>query len=237
MLSVGIVIPAAGLGKRMKSEESKPFLNLMGRPVLLYTLEVFEFHSEVDEIIVVVKESEVERVRSMVNEANFSKVKAIVPGGKERQDSVRIGLQHCHTQWVLVHDGVRPFVTGDAVSRLIEAVKLHGAAILAVPVKDTVKKVNEEGIVEETPERRSLWAVQTPQAFRRDWLLKAHEWAFEQGFFGTDDSMLVEKIGIDVHVIEGDYSNIKLTTPEDMIMAEAILQMRGYTNDSNWPRI
>lgn len=232
-MSVGVVIPAAGLGKRMKSKDSKPFLNLMGRPVLLYTLEVFEAHSEVDQIVVVTKESEVERVRSLVQKENISKVTAIVPGGSERQDSVRLGLQYCDTEWVLVHDGVRPFVTAHSISRLLQTVKMHGAAILAVPVKDTMKMVNDAGIVEETPDRSRLWAVQTPQAFRRDWLLKAHEWALEQTVAATDDAMLVEEMGLDVRVVEGDYTNIKLTTPEDMVMAEAILRMRGYTHDAD----
>jgi len=236
-LSVGVIVPAAGQGKRMGTKESKPFLVLKDRPVLLHTLEVFESHPDVDEIVVVCKESEMERVSALVEQAGFSKVTAIVPGGRERQESVRFGLQRLKTEWVLVHDGVRPFVSHEAISRLLETVKMHGAAILAVPVKDTVKMVDDAGIVERTPDRSRLWAVQTPQAFRREWLVEAHELAARQDQMATDDAMLIEEMGLDVRVVEGEYTNIKLTTPEDMIMAEAILRMRGYQHDSDRTRV
>jgi 2-C-methyl-D-erythritol 4-phosphate cytidylyltransferase len=162
----------------------------------------------------------------LVKEAGLYKVKRIVPGGRERQESVRLGLKELDTDWVLVHDAVRPFVSHEAISRLLDAVRMHGAAILAVPVKDTVKLVNDAGIVEGTPDRKRLWAVQTPQAFRREWLVKAHEQASGEPA-ATDDAMLVEQLGIDVRVVEGEYTNIKLTTPDDLIWAEAIYRTRG----------
>jgi 2-C-methyl-D-erythritol 4-phosphate cytidylyltransferase len=220
------VIPAAGKGKRMGTKESKQFLLFQGEPVLLHTLRIFETHPDVDEIVVVSPEREIGRVHRLVKEAGLYKVKRIVPGGRERQESVRLGLKELDTDWVLVHDAVRPFVSHEAISRLLDAVRMHGAAILAVPVKDTVKLVNDAGIVEGTPDRKRLWAVQTPQAFRREWLVKAHEQASGEPA-ATDDAMLVEQLGIDVRVVEGEYTNIKLTTPDDLIWAEAIYRTRG----------
>jgi 2-C-methyl-D-erythritol 4-phosphate cytidylyltransferase len=225
-LSVGVVIPAAGQGKRMGTKESKQFLLFQGEPVLLHTLRIFETHPDVDKIVVVAPEREIERIRCLAEEAGLHKVKRIVPGGRERQESVRLGLMELDTDWVLVHDAVRPFVSHEAISRLLDAVRMHGAAILAVPVKDTVKLVNDAGIVEGTPDRKRLWAVQTPQAFRREWLVEAHEQASGEPT-ATDDAMLVEQLGIDVRVVEGEYTNIKLTTPDDLIWAEAIYRTRG----------
>ncbi|UWE03836.1 2-C-methyl-D-erythritol 4-phosphate cytidylyltransferase [Laceyella sacchari] len=226
-MSVGVVIPAAGLGKRMGSKESKQFLSFQGQPVLIHTLHIFETHPEVDEIVLAVREEEVARVRQLVADAGLRKVTHVVVGGRERQDSVYNGLRMLSTEWVLVHDAVRPFVSREAISRLLEAVKMHGAAILAVPVKETVKMVDAAGVVEETPDRKRLWAVQTPQAFRTDMLMEAHEQGRKTGASVTDDAMLVEELGIDVRVVEGEYTNIKLTTPDDLAVAEAIYQMRG----------
>jgi 2-C-methyl-D-erythritol 4-phosphate cytidylyltransferase len=236
-LGVGVIIPAAGRGKRMGANESKQFLPLAGRPVLLHTLDVFDSHPEVDEIVIAVREEEMERIRDMLGTAGYRKTIRIVAGGRERQESVSRALRVVSSGWVLVHDAVRPFVTHDAITRLIGAMRMHGAAILAVPVKDTVKKVNDAGIVEETPDRRRLWAVQTPQAFRRELLLAAHERAAGREGWATDDAMLVEEMGIDVRVVEGEYSNIKLTTPEDLVWAEAILRIRGTGHDSHRTRI
>jgi 2-C-methyl-D-erythritol 4-phosphate cytidylyltransferase len=226
-LSVGVIIPAAGRGKRMGTKVSKQFLPLGDKPVLIHTLMVFETHPEVDEIVVVAGAGEVSRVEEMVAQYGLEKISAVATGGQERQDSVRSGLEHLQTEWVLVHDAARPFVTHGHITELLKVVRLHGAAILAVPVKDTIKQVDPAGIVERTPDRQSLWAVQTPQAFRRSLLVQAHQRALEQGMTGTDDAMLVEELGIDVRVVMGDYQNIKLTTPEDLAIAEAIWKMRG----------
>ncbi|SEN59837.1 2-C-methyl-D-erythritol 4-phosphate cytidylyltransferase [Lihuaxuella thermophila] len=225
-MSVGVIIPAAGQGKRMGTKESKQFLFLDDQPVLLHTLRVFETHPEVGEIVVVTRENEIGRVTGLVEKAGLKKVTKVTVGGRERQESVYQGLKWLTAEWVLVHDAVRPFVSHEAISRLLTVVRMHGAAILAVPVKDTVKQVDSAGIVEMTPDRNRLWAVQTPQAFRTDLLREAHEQAAGQERTVTDDSMLVELLGIDVRVVEGEYTNIKLTTPDDLILAEAIYQMR-----------
>lgn len=225
-MSVGVVIPAAGQGKRMGTKECKQFLTFQDRPVLIHTLHIFETHPEVDEIVVAVREDEIGRVRRMIEEAGLKKVTHVVPGGAERQESVYRGLKALSSEWVLVHDAVRPFVSHEAIDRLLAAVKMHGAAILAVPVKDTVKMVDAAGIVENTPDRNRLWIVQTPQAFRADMLVEAHEQGRHTGAIVTDDAMLVEELGIDVRVVTGEYTNIKLTTPDDLVLAEAIVQMR-----------
>lgn len=232
-MTVGVIIPAAGRGKRMGASVNKPFLTLGGEPVLLHTLRVFDTHPQVDEIVVVAAEQEAERVRELLRNRGLTKVTQVIPGGAERQESVFRGLKVLSAEWVLVHDAVRPFVTHDRIDALLEAVRLHEAAVLAVPLKDTVKIVDDAGVVEETPDRSRLWAVQTPQAFRRALLEDAHRRAGEEGFLGTDDAMLVEKLGVDVRVVPGDYANIKLTTPEDLVVAEAILTMRRNSDDKN----
>lgn len=215
---------------------NKPFLPLGGQPVLLHTLRVFDTHPQVEEIVVVAAAQETEQVRDLLRNHNLSKVTRVVPGGAERQESVSRGLEVLSTEWVLVHDAVRPFVTHDRIDALLEAVRRHGAAILAVPMKDTVKMVGDAGVVEGTLDRSRLRAVQTPQAFRRTLLEDAHRRAEELGLTGTDDAMLVEELGVDVRVVPGDYANIKLTTPEDLVVAEAILTMRRNSNDKNRTR-
>ncbi|MBA4495863.1 2-C-methyl-D-erythritol 4-phosphate cytidylyltransferase [Paenactinomyces guangxiensis] len=210
----------------MGVKESKQFLLFHHHPILLHTLRVFETHPEVEEIVVVTRENEIGRVKQLIAQDGLMKVKQVVAGGKERQESVYRGLTCLTTEWVLVHDAVRPFVSHASISRLLTTARMHGAAILAVPVKDTVKQVDQAGIVEMTPDRSRLWAVQTPQAFRTQILLEAHEQASGQEAAATDDSMLVEQLGIDVRVVEGEYTNIKLTTPDDLIVAEAIYQIR-----------
>lgn len=210
----------------MGTKESKQFLLFHDKPILLHTLEVFEFHPEVDEIVVVVKESEIDRTQKLIDEQGYKKVSSIVAGGRERQESVCLGLKGLTTDFVLVHDAVRPFVTQKAVSRLIAEIRMYDAAILAVPAKDTIKKVDESQVLE-TLERRQLWAVQTPQGFRRELLVEAHLQAEKEKYFATDDSALVEKLGIRVRIVDGEYTNIKITTPEDLIFAEAIYRMKG----------
>ena len=153
-----------------------------------------------------------------------------MPGGEERQQSVYNGIKHVDTDIVLVHDGARPFIHEELIHQLTEATLLHAGAVVAVPVKDTIKRVQDQSVVE-TMERSSLWAVQTPQAFRLSILLKAHQEAENDQFLGTDDASLLERIGQQVVIIEGDYDNIKITTPEDLYFAEAILRNRQFEND------
>lgn len=223
---VGAVIVAAGRGTRMGTKESKQYLLLGGKPIIVHTLEAFEREPLVSEIVLVTGMSDVERCQEWAKAYHLNKVTRIIPGGLERQDSVYKGLQALNTEWVLVHDGVRPFVAQEHIRACCEAAWDSGAATLAVPVKDTVKVVDEEGFVSATPDRSSLWAIQTPQAFRRSELAAAHELAAEQGFMGTDDCVLIERTGKRVRIVEGDYGNIKITTPEDLDYA-AYIRSKG----------
>ncbi|SDY93803.1 2-C-methyl-D-erythritol 4-phosphate cytidylyltransferase [Thermoactinomyces sp. DSM 45892] len=225
-MSVGVVIPAAGQGKRMGSKVSKPFLLLDGQPILVHTLRLFETHPQVDEIILVMKKEEVRGTEEMLRPYGFAKVKAIVEGGRERQESVYKGLQYCQSDWVFIHDAVRPFVTHEALDRLIKEVKATKAVILGVPVKDTIKQINSDGWVTNTPARSELISVQTPQGFSRDLIIQAHQKALEYPEWATDDSMLIEQLGFPVKVVEGEYNNIKITTPEDLVLAEKIWEIR-----------
>jgi 2-C-methyl-D-erythritol 4-phosphate cytidylyltransferase len=226
---ISAVIVAAGKGSRMNANVSKPYLPLMDKPILIHTLECFERQNEIDEIVLVCGSQDVSLCKELIDTYSLKKVKRIVPGGEERQDSVYKGLQNATGEWVLIHDGVRPFISDRLILMLIREVQLKEAAILAVPVKDTVKVVDEQGSVVSTPLRKSLWAIQTPQAFRLSLLKKAYEHAAQIGFEGTDDASLVELMGLPVHIVHGDYENIKITTPEDLWIAEALIRKRGRT--------
>jgi len=222
----GAVIVAAGRGKRMGTEESKQYLQLGSKPIIVHTLENFQAMAFINEIVLVVGEDDMARVHSWCQQYGFSKVKTIIAGGAERQHSVHAGLKAITTEWVMVHDGVRPFVSEQAVARCCASAERHLAAVLAVPVKDTIKQVNAEGVITATPDRKSLWAIQTPQAFRHELVLKAHEAAERAGMLGTDDASVVEWNGVNVVVAEGEYTNIKITTPEDLPWAELLLKQR-----------
>jgi 2-C-methyl-D-erythritol 4-phosphate cytidylyltransferase len=225
--SVGVVIVAAGRGTRMGTVENKQYLLLQGKPIIVHTLEVFQQHELISEIVLVTGKEDIERCREWIQLYKLDKVKAIVPGGSERQHSVHKGLLKLTTQWVMVHDGVRPFVQPNEIEACYERAKQIGASVLAVPVKDTIKQVDNEGKVLTTPDRRSLWAIQTPQTFRLSELLDAYEAAERDGFLGTDDSSLAERAGIPVSVVEGSYRNIKITTPDDLDFAEFTESNRG----------
>jgi 2-C-methyl-D-erythritol 4-phosphate cytidylyltransferase len=225
-LKIGVVIPAAGQGKRMGTKKSKQFLMLEKKPVFIHTLLVFENYPAVSEIVVVTRKEEISEVERLIEEYGIQKVTHVIEGGRERQDSVYEGLKYLHTDWVMVHDAVRPFVTTSALDRLLQIIPNGRAAILAVPVKDTIKQVDQDGIVEQSLDRSKLWAVQTPQLFERKLLWEAHQLAKEKNLMVTDDAMMVEQLGITVQVVLGEYNNIKLTTPEDLILAEAICKAR-----------
>ncbi|MEK3750164.1 2-C-methyl-D-erythritol 4-phosphate cytidylyltransferase [Paenibacillus sp. FSL E2-8871] len=225
--SVGVVIVAAGRGTRMGTVESKQYLLLQGKPIIVHTLEVFQQHELISEIVLVTGKEDIERCREWIQLYKLDKVKAIVPGGSERQHSVHKGLLKLTTQWVMVHDGVRPFVQPKEIEACYERAKQIGASVLAVPVKDTIKQVDNEGKVLSTPDRRSLWAIQTPQTFRLSELLDAYATAERDAFLGTDDSSLAERAGIPVSVVEGSYRNIKITTPDDLDFAEFTERNRG----------
>ncbi|PZE19163.1 2-C-methyl-D-erythritol 4-phosphate cytidylyltransferase [Paenibacillus xerothermodurans] len=227
---LAVVVVAAGKGSRMRTQESKQYLELQGKPILVHTLSLFQRIDEVDTIVLVTGVDDVVRCSGYVEQFGLSKVHHIVPGGAERQHSVHIGLQQLgpDVEWVMVHDGVRPLVSAEHVLSCWRMAQAAEAAVLAVPVKDTIKVVNNAGTIQSTPDRRSLWAIQTPQAFRLSMLKQAYEQADRDGFTGTDDAMLVERIGTPVQVVESDYCNIKITTPEDLRWAEWIMDnVRG----------
>ncbi|WP_409252511.1 2-C-methyl-D-erythritol 4-phosphate cytidylyltransferase [Bacillus sp. SCS-153A] len=221
-----VIIPAAGQGKRMKAGKNKLLLELEGRPILIHTLEVFEEDPDCEEIILAVHPGDKETLEELAERYGISKLKKMAIGGKERQDSVYNALQTIQdAKIVLVHDGARPFIARNVIKELVQQAILRGAAIAAAPVKDTIKRA-ADGIVEETIERSSLWQVQTPQAFHMQLLMDAHIKAELEGFTGTDDASLVERLGEEVGIVESDYDNIKITTPEDLYFAEAILAKR-----------
>ncbi|MFZ3590879.1 2-C-methyl-D-erythritol 4-phosphate cytidylyltransferase [Bacillus sp. DJP31] len=222
-----VVIPAAGQGKRMNAGINKQFIQLGQLPVIIHTLSVFEHDPDCTGIILVINEKETATFEEMLWTYQIKKVQHLVRGGKERQHSVYNGLvkMDSNVELVLVHDGARPFVTIEKIHELVHVASKQGAAILAVPVKDTIKKVTNN-LVDETVERSSLWAVQTPQAFRVAILVEAYEQAIRAGFIGTDEASLVEYLGMPITIVMGDYENIKLTTPEDLTYGESILQKR-----------
>ena len=223
------IIPAAGSGNRMNRDVSKQYLTLAGKPILVCTLEVFEACPLVDALLVVVPSQDLESVRSdILAPWNLKKVAGIIPGGKERQDSVRAGIEALagDTELVIIHDAVRPFITAGLIENCIRAAEEEGAATVGVPAKDTVKEVGPDGRILRTCDRSRLWLTQTPQAFRRDIIESAHRAAVRDGFRGTDDTSLVERLGIAVRMIRGDYGNIKITTPEDLFLAKALLAER-----------
>ncbi|MBM7588331.1 2-C-methyl-D-erythritol 4-phosphate cytidylyltransferase [Bacillus pakistanensis] len=219
-----VIIPAAGKGKRMRAGKNKLLLQLEDRPVIVHTLQVFEADQDCKQIILSIHPDDKEAFSNLVKDFGLTKVAPFVMGGKERQDSVYNALKTIDEEGiVLVHDGARPFIKKEHIDSLVNRVNIDGAAIAAVPVKDTIKKA-ANGFVQETVERSSLWMVQTPQAFRVSLLEKAHSKAASDQYFGTDDASLVERLGVKVAVVESDYDNIKLTTPEDLYFAKAIIE-------------
>jgi 2-C-methyl-D-erythritol 4-phosphate cytidylyltransferase len=227
---VSVIIPSAGIGKRMGAMPGgigKQFLTLQGRPLLCHTIEKFERSKYVDDIVVVCAADVIPFVKKeIVGSYGFSKVRSVVEGGKERQDSVYAGFKSLvEADIVLIHDAVRPFTKTEKIDLLIKTCETADAAILAVKLKDTIKLQDVDGFVKETIDRSVLWNVQTPQAFDYKLLKHSFEKAFSEGFYGTDESMLIERIGGKVKIVEGDYTNIKITTPDDLIWAERYANM------------
>lgn len=225
-MKYGVIIPAAGSGKRMAAGRNKLLIELDGRPVILHTLAVFEQDPMCEKIIMVIQPNDERILSELIKSEMYHTPVEFVYGGDERQHSVYNGLQNIEEEIVLVHDGARPFIRVDTIGRLVEKASVDGAAIAAVPVKDTIKKAENNEVLE-TIERKGLWQIQTPQAFRLSILKRAHEKAKQDAFLGTDESSLAERIGIPVHLVESDYDNIKLTTPEDLFFAEAIVAKRA----------
>ena len=228
-MKVVALIPAAGMGKRMGAGMNKQYLLLGGMPIVAHTIRLFDEAACVNDIFIISPEAEIPYCREEVVERyGFAKVRAIVSGGKERQHSVINGLRAmadsvADDDVVLIHDGVRPLVPVPVVEAAIAIAAAHDGALVAVPAKDTIK-VAIDGIVTDTPPRETLWLAQTPQAFRYGVIRDAHERAEADGFLGTDDASLLERLGKRVHIVPGDYRNIKITTPEDLVLAEAFLR-------------
>jgi 2-C-methyl-D-erythritol 4-phosphate cytidylyltransferase len=229
-LKIAAVIPGAGSGERLAASENKPFVLLGQKPLLIHTVQKFQESPEIDEIVVVVQGKDVPRAESLVAEYHLGKVVAVVEGGERRQESVYRGLKKLEGRGiacVLVHDAVRPFLDSSRIHEVIRVAKEHGAAILAIQPKDTIKLSNGTPFIQKTLDRSRLWAVQTPQCFSMDLLMKAYDSAIKDEFLATDDSSLVERLGVNVRIVEGSYDNIKITTPEDLELAEMILHRQS----------
>ena len=226
---IAAIVAAAGIGTRMGHTVPKPYLLLAGKPILAHTLGVFEQVQEIREVILVVHPDELDYCQEkVISPYGFKKILRLVPGGKERQDSVYNALKALQNEddleIVLVHDGVRPFVTPDQVQKVIQAARSHGAAVLGLPAHDTLKAVNSTGEILHTLERKDIWQIQTPQAFHTVLLWRAFTEAYSRSFYGTDESSLMEHLLQQaVVVVAGSPLNLKITTPDDLALAEAIL--------------
>ena len=224
-MKVEVILPAAGVGRRLNTSSPKALVLLNSHPLIAHTLKVFEKNSLVDRVIVAGHESSLGAIEALVKEYKFAKVKRVVAGGKTRGDSVKNGLSILDddTRLVVIHDAARPFLSGDVLKHSIRSAERHHAVIVAVPVKSTMKKVDLASMtVVETLNRESIWEVQTPQVFKKEIILKAHRKRQESD--PTDDALLVERLGIKVHIVRGEYRNIKITTQEDLLAAEAFLR-------------
>jgi 2-C-methyl-D-erythritol 4-phosphate cytidylyltransferase len=221
---VAVLIPAGGAGTRLGRRTPKQFLALGGAPILAVTVRRFARHPAVRAIVVAAPAEHVARTRRLLAAAARGAALTVVAGGPTRQESVRRALQAApaDAEILVVHDGVRPFITGALVSAVVAAARAEGAAICALPIAETVKRVRDDR-VEATLDRSALWAVQTPQAFRAAVLREAHDKAQRDGFVGTDEAMLVERLGHPVRVVRGLESNVKITTPEDLRRARAMV--------------
>ncbi len=225
-----VLIPAAGTGRRMGGSVSKQYLELAGKPILAHTLTLFENHPLIENIYPIVPPDDISYCQKQIIDCyGFSKVRRIVAGGAERQDSVRNGLNALSEDGlnqpqrpVLIHDGARPLFDSQCLSTLIEIVGEIGACTLGVPVKDTIKDV-ENNRITRSPDRSRLWQAQTPQGFQYRLIREAFDRADQDGFIATDDASLLERLGHPVQMLEGDYRNIKVTTPEDILIAVALL--------------
>lgn len=226
------LIPAAGVGKRMGASINKQYLQLDGMPIVARTISVFEQSPLIESIYLVIPAEEIPYCQEHVVRAyKFSKIAAIIPGGKERQNSVMNGLRAMREHVseddvILIHDGVRPLITEELLRESIAVASSQDGAIVAVPAKDTIKSVTN-GFVTGTPDRNTLWQAQTPQSFRYGVIYTAHQAAETDLYMGTDDASLVERNGGRVQIVRGDYHNIKITTPEDLVLAQAFLASNG----------
>lgn len=231
---VTAVIVAAGSSSRMKSQTSKQLMHLLSKPVLVHTVTAFSKSNSVDEIIIVCPSDNIEKFKSVLSMLELNIPIKFTAGGEQRQQSVANGVALADERCTLlaIHDGARPLIFASDIDKIIADGKIFGAASLGVPVKDTIKLVSSESTVESTPQRDKLWIIQTPQVFDKNLYKKALQKSIEENKNFTDDCQLVENIGAKVHITLGDYSNIKITTPEDIAIAEALLKLRGNYNEN-----
>ena len=221
------MIVSAGKGLRFMEGKKKQFHSLGGKPILAHTLAKFETCPLIRSILLVVGQEDMDYcLKEIIEQYKFQKISQIVPGGKRRQESVKNGIDALpkDADVVTIHDGVRPFVTKAMIEDTIHSAERVGAVVLAMPVKDTIKVSNPDGTVLKTLDRESLWQIQTPQTFRVSVIKEAYYRAAEDGFVGTDDASLVERLGVKVHILPGSYTNIKITTPEDLFLANLFLK-------------
>lgn len=229
MTSLSLILPAAGSGVRMGTKVPKPFIEIAGRSILGHAIDKFIGLEGLEQVIIVASAQNVSLVEKIISQYFRSNVKfLVIEGGKERQDSIYNALKcvNENAELILVHDAVRPLVEVEQITECIKAALECGAAVLGVPVRDTIKKIDDEGFVESTPDRSALWQIQTPQVFKRRLLIEAYEKAMNEGLVGTDDSSLVENAGVRVKVVKGDVRNIKLTYPADLRIAEQNIEDR-----------
>jgi 2-C-methyl-D-erythritol 4-phosphate cytidylyltransferase / 2-C-methyl-D-erythritol 2,4-cyclodiphosphate synthase len=221
------IIPAGGAGTRLKSHVAKQFLLLDGLPILVHTLKVFQESKDIDDIILALPPDELVSIRQeLIEKYGLTKVTTTVAGGNERQDSVRncLGAIAGECDMVVIHDAVRPFVTQELIRQVVETASVTGAVSAGVKTKDTIKETKEDNNVVATVPRHNLWLTQTPQAFKFELLKEAYKQAYDENFYGTDDASLVERMGKEVRMVEGFYANIKITTREDMMIADALMK-------------
>ena len=222
---IGAVILAAGNGSRMQMNERKQFMIVESKPLVAWSIEAFQNCAEIDEVVVVTnKECIAFCDKEIVKRYEYKKARKVVEGGATRGESVLNGLLANQCEYVLIHDGARPLITTEDISRCVKEVKEKKAVCMAVPVKDTIKVVDVNRVISNTPNRDCLWVAQTPQAFKHSIILEAYLRAKEDGFESTDDCSVVERLGVDVSVIMGSYDNIKITTKEDIDYCTLIMQ-------------
>lgn len=227
MIKLSLIIPAAGSGLRLGTKIPKPFIELSGKAIIQHTIDKFFDISELRQLLIVTSAQNIDPVKDLLSGYNRPDVDiSVIQGGSERQDSITNALDFVDTNCdlVAIHDAVRPFVKKEEIKNCMESALKYDAAILGVPVKDTIKVVGGEHLVESTPDRSSLWQIQTPQIFKRQLLLDAYDKAKKDGVEGTDDSSLVENLGVKVHVVKSSYDNFKITFPMDLKLAELKLE-------------
>jgi len=228
-MKVVALIAAAGLGKRMNAKISKPFIPIFGKPIIAYTLEKFEQCKFIEKIYLIVNRKEKDLyLKNIILRYNFTKVQGLIEGGKTRQDSVYNGLKalDADTDIVVIHDGARPLIEKTLIQDSIKTAQKYGAAILVIPIKDTIKKSQKYMFINGTLDREQIWRAQTPQSFKYDIILSAYKKAYQDKFWATDDAAIVERYGHKVKMIIGSEENIKITTPFDIIIAENFLKRK-----------